>query len=79
VPVGTVVREARRWAKVFSMWSALAMGAILTAVSDGLAELDMEKAMDIEAHQFISLQGSEDMTEGLAAFIEKRRPKFQDK
>jgi enoyl-CoA hydratase len=79
VPVGTVVREAKRWAKLLSMWSALPMAAILTAINDGLAETDMEKAMEIEAQQFNSLQDSEDMTEGLLAFREKRRPQFQDK
>jgi enoyl-CoA hydratase len=79
VPVGTVVHEAKRWAKVLTMWSALSMNAILTAVNEGLAEDDLEKAMDVEAHQFVSLQGSEDMTEGLAAFREKRRPNFKDK
>jgi enoyl-CoA hydratase len=79
VPVGTVVREAKRWAKVLSMWSALPMAAILTAVNEGLAEPDMEKAMDIEAQQFTSLQDSKDMHEGLTAFVEKRRPQFKDK
>ena len=38
-----------------------------------------EKAMEVEAQAFGSLQGSEDMTEGLSAFREKRRPRFQDK
>jgi enoyl-CoA hydratase/carnithine racemase len=79
VPVGTVVREAKRWAKLLSMWSALPMAAILSAVNEGLAEEDLEKAMEIEAQAFTSLRGSEDMTEGLSAFLEKRRPKFQDK
>jgi enoyl-CoA hydratase/carnithine racemase len=79
VPVGSVVREAKRWAKVLSMWSALPLSAILTAVNEGLAEDDMDKAMDVEAQQFTALQGSHDMTEGLAAFREKRRPNFQDK
>jgi enoyl-CoA hydratase/carnithine racemase len=79
VPVGTVVREAKRWAKLLSMWSALPMGTILTAVNEGLKEDDLEKAMEVEAQAFASLQGSEDMTEGLAAFREKRRPRFQDK
>ncbi len=79
VPVGTVVREAKRYAKVLSMWSALPMAAILNAVYEGLAEDDMGKAMDVEAQQFVALQGSADMTEGLTAFREKRRPRFQDK
>jgi enoyl-CoA hydratase/carnithine racemase len=55
------------------------MAAILSAVNEGLAEEDLEKAMEIEAQAFTSLRGSEDMTEGLSAFLEKRRPKFQDK
>ena len=79
VPVGTVVREAKRYAKVLSMWSALSFRAILNAVNDGLAEDDMDKAMEIEAQQFAGLSGSFDMTEGLSAFREKRRPNFQDK
>jgi enoyl-CoA hydratase/carnithine racemase len=79
VPVGSVVREAKRWAKVLSMWSALPMAAILKAVNEGLAEDDMAEAMEVEAQAFGSLQSSEDMTEGLSAFREKRRPKFQDK
>jgi enoyl-CoA hydratase/carnithine racemase len=79
VPVGTVVREAKRWAKALSMWSAIPMAAILTAVNEGLEEDDLAEAMDIEARQFVSLQASEDMTEGLSAFLEKRRPRFQDK
>jgi enoyl-CoA hydratase len=79
VPVGTVVREAKRYAKVLSMWSALPMGAIIDAVNEGLAEGDMGEAMEVEARQFVALQGSADMTEGLSAFREKRRPRFQDK
>ena len=79
VPVGSVVREAKRMAAVIANWSALPIGAILTAVGDGLAETDLEDAMEIELKQFISLQGSEDMAEGIAAFLGKRRPKFHDR
>jgi len=79
VPVGSVVREAKRMAKVISMWSALPLGTIITAVNKGLEEEEIAKAMDVEAQQFASLQGSEDMTEGLNAFLEKRRPQFKDR
>ncbi|HIP95670.1 MAG TPA: hypothetical protein EYH32_00460, partial [Anaerolineae bacterium] len=79
VPVGSVVREARRLARVLSNMSALAMGAIITAVNEGLEKTNIDEAMWVEAEQFTSLQGSEDMTEGLSAFLEKRRPQFKDK
>ena len=79
VPVGSVVREAKRMAKVISMWSALPIGAILTAVNEGMQEEDMGVAMEIEREQFVGLQGSEDMEEGLNAFLEKRRPQFNDR
>jgi len=35
--------------------------------------------MEVEAQQFVALQGSADMTEGLSAFREKRRANYQDK
>jgi enoyl-CoA hydratase/carnithine racemase len=78
VPVGTVVREARRWAKVLSMWGAVAMGSILQAVNEGL-EMPLDEAVKNEAHLFAKLTETEDMREGVSAFLEKRRPKFQDK
>jgi enoyl-CoA hydratase/carnithine racemase len=78
VPVGSVVREARRWAKVFSMWGGIAMASVLQATSEGL-DLSLEEGMVREAEIFAKLTETEDMYEGLAAFLEKRRPKFQDK
>ena len=79
VPVGSVVREAKRMARVISTWSALPIGAILTAVNEGLQEEELEEALEIEMRQFATLQGSEDMVEGLQAFLEKRRPQFKDR
>ena len=55
------------------------MAAILGAVNDGLEEDNLAAAMEVEAQAFSSLNGSEDMVEGLSAFREKRRPKFEDK
>ena len=78
VPVGSVVREARRWAKLFSMWGGVAMASVLQATCEGL-DLSLEEGMVREAEIFANLTETEDMYEGLAAFLEKRRPKFQDK
>lgn len=78
VPVGTVVREAKRWARALSMWSALAMGAALQAVNEGM-EMSLEEGIQHEADLFARLTATHDMHEGVAAFLEKRRPNFQDK
>jgi enoyl-CoA hydratase/carnithine racemase len=78
VPVGTVVREAKRWAKALSMWGAVAMASILQAVGEGL-DMSLDDGLVLEAEVFSKLTDTEDMYEGLAAFLEKRRPKFQDK
>lgn len=78
VPVGTVVREARRWAKALSMWGGVAMASILQAVNEGL-DMSLEDGLKLEADIFAKLTDTEDMYEGLAAFLEKRRPQFKDK
>jgi len=78
VPVGTVIREAKRWAKVLSMWGGVAMGAAIQSVNEGL-EMELAEGVKNEAHLFATLTASEDMREGVSAFLEKRRPRFQDK
>lgn len=78
VPVGTVVREALRWARVLSMWGGVAMAAILQAVNEGL-EMSLEEGLKHEADLFAKLTATEDMREGVAAFLEKRKPSFKDR
>jgi len=76
--VGTVVREAKRWAKVLSMWGAVALGTIIESVNNGL-EMSLDDALVNDAKLFAGLTATEDMREGLGAFLEKRRPIFKDK
>jgi enoyl-CoA hydratase len=78
VPVGTVVREAKRWAKVLSMWGGVAMAHIIQSVNEGL-EMSLEEGLKHEADLFAKLTETEDMREGVRAFLEKRRPNFKDK
>ncbi|MBC8249401.1 MAG: enoyl-CoA hydratase, partial [Anaerolineales bacterium] len=78
VPTGRVLKEATGLARRIISKSALPIGAIIGAVNEGL-EQSIEEGLATEAQQFVSLQGSEDMDEGLKAFLEKRKPEFKDK
>jgi enoyl-CoA hydratase/carnithine racemase len=78
VPVGTVIREAKAIAKRIVSKSRIPIAAIIEAVNEGL-EKDLQSGMDVEVSKFASLQESEDMEEGLRAFLEKRQPKFKDR
>jgi enoyl-CoA hydratase/carnithine racemase len=78
VPTGRVLKEAKGIAKRIISKSALPIAAIIRAVNQGM-EQTLEEGLATEAQQFVSLQGSEDMEEGLKAFLEKRRPQFKDK
>ncbi len=75
VPQERVVDEAMDMAKGLSYKSPLAMAAILEAVIDG-GGMDMERGLQLESRCFGKLAGSEDKKEGIAAFFEKRKPKF---
>ncbi len=78
VPVGTVVREAKRWAKLLSARAGVAVASIIQAVNDGL-DMSLEDGLKCEADAFAKLTETEDMYEGLSAFLEKRRPVFKDR
>lgn len=79
VPTGAVIKEAQGLAKKLATTkSKLPMAAAIRAVNTGL-EQNMEDALGTEAQQFVSLAGSEDVEEGLKAFLEKRKPTFKDR
>ncbi len=78
VPTGRVLKEAKGLAKRIVSKSALPIAAIIRAVNEGL-DKDLQGGLEVETEQFVALQGSEDMEEGLKAFLEKRRPQFKDK
>jgi len=78
VPVGEVVKAAKDLAKKLNAKGALAMAAILRAVDKGL-ETTLDQGLEIEADEFAQLTKTEDMREGVNAFLQKRQPKFQDR
>jgi enoyl-CoA hydratase len=53
----------------------VALTKTISAVNQGL-DIHLSDALEVEAKQFESIFKSSDKTEGLSAFIEKRKPKF---
>ncbi|NOZ05588.1 MAG: enoyl-CoA hydratase [Chloroflexi bacterium] len=78
VPGNAVLRTAVGLAKKIATKGAPSIAALLTAVREGL-DTTLEEGLRIEATQFARLTETEDMREGLTAFVEKRAPKFKDR
>ncbi len=78
VPAGAVLKEARDLARKIVSKSKFPIAAALKAITEGL-ETTIEEGLKVEAEQFVALASTEDIREGVNAFLEKRQPKFQDK
>ena len=78
VPVGEVVKAAKDLARKINAKGALAVAAIIRAVNEGI-ETTLEEGLEMEADEFSRLCATEDMREGVNAFLQKRQPKFQDR
>ncbi|MBP7148001.1 MAG: enoyl-CoA hydratase/isomerase family protein [Acidobacteria bacterium] len=70
-----VVDEAEAWAREICGASPAALRLALAAVRTGLA-LPLAEALEFEAAVFGVTFGTEDMREGTAAFLAKRKPAF---
>jgi len=78
VPAGAVLKEARGLARKIVSKSKFPVAAALRAISEGL-QVTIEGGLRIEADQFVGLADTEDIREGVSAFLEKRQPQFKDK
>lgn len=78
VPGTEVMKTAVGLAKKISSFGGPVIRAVVEAVNEGL-RVSLAEGLEIEADKFSSLVETEDMREGLTAFLEKRQPKFQDK
>ncbi len=78
VPAGAVLKEARDLARKIAAKSKFPVAAALRAINQG-REVSMEEGLRAEANQFVGLADTEDIREGISAFLEKRQPQFKDK
>ncbi|MFI4907017.1 MAG: enoyl-CoA hydratase-related protein [Steroidobacterales bacterium] len=76
VPDGQVLPHALEIARRIAALPPLAVAAIKEAVLVG-ADLALEAALALEGESFQKLFATEDRTEGMRAFLEKRKPEFK--
>jgi enoyl-CoA hydratase len=76
VPAALVVEEAVRLAETLAAQAPLAARSIKEAVHSA-EDLDIEAALKHERKLFYLLFGTQDQKEGIKAFLEKRKPRFE--
>jgi enoyl-CoA hydratase len=76
VPAADLMTAARALAAQLAKSAPIAMRYIINAVNKG-AEMPFAEACQYEATLFGLVASTDDMREGTAAFLEKRKPEFQ--
>jgi len=78
VPDGDVLKQAHGMAKQIAAKGRPAITAIMTAVRDGGSK-PLAEGLALESKLFGTVCETQDMREGLKAFLEKRQPTFHDR
>jgi len=78
VPAAGLEAETMKLAAQLAAAAPLALRGVLDAVVLG-GECAIEEGLQFETAQFALLFASEDMREGTAAFLEKRKPQFRNR
>jgi enoyl-CoA hydratase len=78
VPADTLFDEAKKMAKKIASKPGMAVKYSKLAIKYGY-EMDIEKALNMEAQYIGLIFATEDKSEGLSSFIEKRKPVFKHK
>ena len=79
VDEGEALAAAMKMAGRIAKRGPVAIRMVKDVVARGIQEPDMEKAIDIETKAWPKLFNTEDQKEGMRAFIEKRKPVYQNK
>ena len=74
-PKGEAVAEAKKLAKRVLLRGPVAVANAKKAINEGM-DLFLEEGLKIETQLFSDLFKSQDVKEGISAFIEKRKPSF---
>ena len=75
VPAERLLDEARAWATRLAELPPLALAMAKRAIDDGV-DLSLAAGLQLEQQSFVALFGTADEQEGVAAFLEKRPPRF---
>jgi enoyl-CoA hydratase len=78
VPAADLMAEAKKLAAELARNAPVALRYIINAVNKGL-EMSFTEACQYEATLFGLVSSTDDMKEGTAAFLEKRKPQFTGK
>ncbi len=78
VPDGELIKQTMGLAKKIASKSAVALNYAEQAMRKGI-EMPLKDGLLLEAEMFSKVAESQDMKEGVKAFLEKRQPKFADK
>jgi enoyl-CoA hydratase len=77
-PVETYLDEAIKLAEQIAARAPLAIEMIKAAVNEAL-ETSLAAGLAFERNSFYTLFSTQDQKEGMAAFLEKRKPEWQGK
>ncbi len=78
VPGGEVMDAAMSLAKTIATKSRVVVKATIKVITEGV-KLDFDESMKLEREIWGELCETEDKAEGVAAFMEKRKPEFKDR
>ncbi|KAH0448235.1 hypothetical protein IEQ34_022035 [Dendrobium chrysotoxum] len=79
VPTGEAYTKALQIARDINEKGPLAIKMAKKAIDEGMLQVKLSSAMSIEEECYAQLLHSQDRLEGLAAFAEKRKPKYAGK